>query len=144
MTAPTEDLLRKTVVAKKEVESEDVLPESDAGQDALPENIEEKIYEASQTLSESLMATRPRLAAVLQRVTVKGNTLCVDVPNDQLREEILFNKQELQRSFIRTMGCRVVVEFDVNVVVDNSFVKPVKLEEKVRYFSEKNPDFVNF
>ncbi|MBR6495513.1 MAG: DNA polymerase III subunit gamma/tau, partial [Rikenellaceae bacterium] len=144
MTAPTEDLLRKTVVAKKEVESEDVLPESDAGQDALPENIEEKIYEASQTLSESLMATRPRLAAVLQRVTVKGNTLCVDVPNDQLREEILFNKQELQRSFIRTMGCRVVVEFDVNVVVDNSFVKPVKLEEKVRYFSEKNPDFVEF
>ena len=150
MKAPTDDLLRKKTVvqsaatATAENGQSELLTESDSEQETLPDNIEEKIYEASQSLSVSLMATRPRLASVLQRVTVSGNKLCVNVPNDQLREEILLNKQELQRLFIRTMGCRVVVEFDINVVVDNSFIKPVKVEEKVRYFSEKNPDFVEF
>jgi DNA polymerase-3 subunit gamma/tau len=147
MSAPTDDLLRKKTVVQSATAADsqsETLAEGDSEQEPLPDNIEEKIYEASQSLSESLMATRPRLASVLQRVTVNGNKLCVDVPNDQLREEILLNKQELQRLFIRTMGCRVVVEFDINVVVDNSFIKPVKVEEKVRYFSEKNPDFVEF
>ncbi len=147
MSAPTDDLLRKKTVVQSATAADsqsETLAEADSEQEPLPDNIEEKIYEASQSLSESLMATRPRLASVLQRVTVNGNKLCVDVPNVQLREEILLNKQELQRLFIRTMGCRVVVEFDINVVVDNSFIKPVKVEEKVRYFSEKNPDFVEF
>ncbi len=143
MNTPTDDLVRMRNAEQKKKE-EEIASESDVEieTDELPEDIESRVFEASQTLSESLMATRPRLGAVLQRVMVSGKTLNVKVPNEQLREEILFNKQELQRMFIKTLGLRILVDFNIEVEIDNSFIKPVKIEEKVKYFSEMNPQFV--
>lgn len=101
----------------------------------------ERIAEACLEVSTGLMKERPRLAAALSRVTVNNNIIEINVSNQTLKDEILRNKIELQKMIVAQAEIDFLIEFEVSVVIDNSFIRPIKADDKMKYFFEKNPQF---
>ena len=56
-----------------------------------------------------------------------------------MREEILRNKTELLLRIAETSGVQGMLELDVTVNEEIRAARPIKLEDRVKYMTEKNP-----
>ena len=60
-------------------------------------------------------------------------------PAEALREEILRNKTELLLRIAETSGVQGMLELDVTINEEIRAARPIKLEDRVKYMTEKNP-----
>ncbi len=82
---------------------------------------------------------RPRIAMALEEMTVSGNRISLKVPTEVLYEEIMRNRTEILTILIDMAGIDGRVELDVVIEEDNKARKPIKVEDKLRFLTEKNP-----
>ena len=69
----------------------------------------------------------------------QGHVIRIAVPSEALREEFLRNKTELLLRIAETSGVQGMLELDVTVNEEIRAARPIKLEDRVKYMTEKNP-----
>lgn len=69
---------------------------------------------------------------------VEGNRITVEVPSSTLCEEILRSKTEILLFVARTAGITGMLELEVRVNEAVKASRPIKLEDRIRYMTEKN------
>ena len=70
---------------------------------------------------------------------VQGNTISLSVPTSELREEILRSKTGMLMRIAELAGIEGMIELEVTVNEEIRAARPIKLEDRVRYITEKNP-----
>ena len=68
-----------------------------------------------------------------------GNTISVSVPTTELREEILRNKTGMLMRIAELAGISGAIELEVIVNEEIRAARPIKLEDRVKHMTEKNP-----
>lgn len=105
------------------------------------ENAQSKIEAAKERFIARLNSERPRLAAAFESSEIKGNTLTVKVSSADLKEEIQKAWTDIAEILRDTAGTTGHVELDVVVDTAQKAARPLKPEEKLIYFTKKNPQF---
>ena len=105
--------------------------------DVDPES-ESKIERCRDRIIHGISEERPRFVVAFESMRVAGNVIYVEVPSSTLCEEILRAKTEILLFVARTAGVtgRLDLEVRVNEAVKAS--RPIKLEDRIRYMTEKN------
>ena len=105
--------------------------------DVDPES-ESKIERCRDRIIHGISEERPRFVVAFESMRVAGNVITVEVPSSALSEEILRAKTEILLFVARTAGVtgRLDLEVRVNEAVKAS--RPIKLEDRIRYMTEKN------
>lgn len=109
------------------------------------EQVQKRLSEACTALGERFAEKgRPRLATAFSRVSVKLNRIGLTVPNENLQEEVERNMLDLKRDLMELSGVRCAIEFEITVEADNSFDKPVKADDKLKFLTEQNAHLTAF
>ena len=105
--------------------------------DVDPES-ESKIERCRDRIIHDISEERPRFVVAFESMRVAGNVITVEVPSSTLCEEILRAKTEILLFVARTAG--VMGRLDLNVTVNEAVKasRPIKLEDRIRYMTEKN------
>ena len=105
--------------------------------DVDPES-ESKIERCRDRIKHGISEERPRFVVAFESMRVAGNVIYVEVPSSTLCEEILRAKTEILLFVARTAGVtgRLDLKVRVNEAVKAS--RPIKLEDRIRYMTEKN------
>ena len=105
--------------------------------DVDPES-ESKIERCRDRIIHDISEERPRFVVAFESMRVAGNVITVEVPSSTLCEEILRAKTEILLFVARTAGVmgRLDLKVRVNEAVKAS--RPIKLEDRIRYMTEKN------
>ena len=105
--------------------------------DVDPES-ESKIERCCDRIIHGISEERPRFVVAFESMRVAGNVITVEVPSSTLCEEILRAKTEILLFVARTAGVtgRLDLKVRVNEAVKAS--RPIKLEDRIRYMTEKN------
>ena len=105
--------------------------------DVDPES-ESKIERCRDRIIHGISEERPRFVVAFESMRVAGNVIYVEVPSSTLCEEILRAKTEILLFVARTAGVtgRRDLKVRVNEAVKAS--RPIKLEDRIRYMTEKN------
>lgn len=99
----------------------------------------EKLECARAKILSLIQQKRPRFVAAFELMSFRGNTISVSVPTEELREEILRSKTGMLMRVAELAGIRGAIELEVIVNEQIRAVRPIKLEDRVRYLTEKNP-----
>lgn len=98
-----------------------------------------KLEEARPRILQLMQEKRPRFVAAFELMKVEGSTICVSVPTAELREEILRNKTAMLTRIAELSGTEGRIELEVTVNEQIRAAKPIKLEDRVKHMSQKNP-----
>ena len=90
----------------------------------------EKLETTREKILTLVREMRPRFVAAFERMQFQGHVIRIAVPSEALREEILRNE---------TSGVQGMLELDVTVNEEIRAARPIKLEDRVKYMTEKNP-----
>lgn len=99
------------------------------------EKIEEHRYEVLALIREQ----RPRFVPTFEQMTLQGNTIRLSVPSQELHDEIQRNRTLLLTGIARTANVEGSIELEVTINEELRAARPIKLEDRVRYITEKNP-----
>ena len=100
---------------------------------------EQKILERRAAVIEAILSERPRFVVAFEKMTVVGHTITVEVPSQTLYEEIMRSKTEVLLAIARTAGVDGSLELEVKVNEKIKAARPIKLEDRIKYMTEKNP-----
>ena len=100
---------------------------------------EQKILERRAAVIEAILSERPRFVVAFEKMTVAGHTITVEVPSQTLYEEIMRSKTEVLLAIARTAGVDGSLELEVKVNEKIKAARPIKLEDRIKYMTEKNP-----
>ena len=100
---------------------------------------EQKLERARESILNLLRTKRPRFVPAFELMTVRGNTISVSVPTTELREEILRSKTGMLMRIAELAGISGVIELEVIVNEEIKAARPIKLEDRVKHMTEKNP-----
>lgn len=100
---------------------------------------ESKINRVREKFLQQLTAERQRIGVAFEAMSVEGNVIKVTVSNDDLREEILRNRNEILSLLVRTAGIDGAVDLVVNVAEGKDKHLLVKAEDKAAYLVGRNP-----
>ena len=101
--------------------------------------IAEKLETTREKILTLVREMRPRFVAAFERMQFQGHVIRIAVPSEALREEILRNKTELLLRIAETSGVQGMLELDVTINEEIRAARPIKLEDRVKYMTEKNP-----
>ncbi len=121
-------------------------PESEEGEaeeEVFDPETEEKIERSRTKFFAELQKERPRIAPALSDMVVNGHTISTTVFTEMVREEILRNLHEITAILQRTCGINGAVELDITVSHDKQASRPIKVEDKLKYLADKNPEVIN-
>jgi len=118
--------------AQTKVEANDPKPIID------PES-EAKLRKAQPQLLALVKADRPRFYPAFERMEIRGHKLAISVPSRELHDEILRNQTGLLIKMARTAGVDGMVELEVTINEEIRAEKPIKLEDRLKHLTEKNP-----
>ena len=119
--------------------------DADGEAEAEPEAVEidpaceQKLERAREGILNLLRTKRPRFVPAFELMTVRGNTISVSVPTTELREEILRNKTGMLMRIAELAGISGAIELEVIVNEQIRAARPIKLEDRVKHMTEKNP-----
>ena len=119
--------------------------DADGEAEAEPETVEidpaceQKLERAREGILNLLRTKRPRFVPAFELMTVRGNTISVSVPTTELREEILRNKTGMLMRIAELAGISGAIELEVIVNEQIRAARPIKLEDRVKHMTEKNP-----
>lgn len=99
----------------------------------------EKLEAARDHILQLIRERRPRFVAAFELMTVRGNTLSVSVPTTELRDEILRSRTAMLTRIARLAGIEGALELEVTVNEQVRATRPIRLEDRVKYLTEKNP-----
>ena len=99
----------------------------------------EKLEAARDRILQLIRERRPRFVAAFELMTVRGNTLSVSVPTTELRDEILRSRTAMLTRIARLTGIEGALELEVTVNEQVRATRPIRLEDRVKYLTEKNP-----
>ena len=99
----------------------------------------EKLEAARDRILQLIRERRPRFVAAFELMTVRGNTLSVSVPTTELRDEILRSRTAMLTRIARLAGIEGALELEVIVNEQVRATRPIRLEDRVKYLTEKNP-----
>ena len=100
---------------------------------------EQKILDRRAAVIEAILSERPRFVVAFEKMTVVGHTITVEVPSQTLYEEIMRSKTEVLLAIARTAGVDGSLELEVKVNEKIKASRPIKLEDRIKYMTEKNP-----
>ena len=100
---------------------------------------EQKILDRRAAVIEAILSERPRFVVAFEKMTVVGHTITVEVPSQTLFEEIMRSKTEVLLAIARTAGVDGSLELEVKVNEKIKASRPIKLEDRIKYMTEKNP-----
>ena len=99
----------------------------------------EKLETARDKIFALVREMRPRFVAAFEQMRFQDHVIRIAVPSEALREEILRNKTELLLRIAETSGVQGMLELDVTVNEEIRAARPIKLEDRVKHMTEKNP-----
>ena len=122
----------------REAQSEAEAEESNGAAEIDPRS-EEKLLQHRDTILRLIREKRPRFVAAFERMEIHDNTIGVRVPTPELRDEMLRSKTELLLQILELAG--ISGKIDLKIAVDEQVraARPIKLEDRVKYITEKNP-----
>ena len=100
---------------------------------------EAKLQRARKAIFALIREKRPRFVAAFEQMQFIGNTICVSVPTAALREEMLRSKTEMLMRIVELAGIHGTIDLEVKVNEQIRASRPIKLEDRMRYITEKNP-----
>ncbi len=100
---------------------------------------EQKIEERRKLVLEAILRERPRFVVAFEKMRVAGHTVTVEVPSQTLYEEIMRSKTEILLIIARTAGVEGMLELEVKVNEQIRAARPIKLEDRIKHMTEKNP-----
>ena len=100
---------------------------------------EQKLEQAREGILNLLRTKRPRFVPAFELMSVRGNTISVSVPTTELREEMLRSKTGMLMRIAELAGISGAIELEVIVNEEIRAARPIKLEDRVKYMTEKNP-----
>ena len=100
---------------------------------------EQKILERRAAVLEAILRERPRFVVAFEKMKVAGHTITVEVPSQTLYEEIMRSKTEILLAIARTAGVNGSLELEVKVNEQIKAARPIKLEDRIKHMTEKNP-----
>ena len=123
---------------------EDETPDEDPGsEDETFEESEEpiaaRLEQALARLSDELMKERPRLGVVFREATVHAEGILLKVPNESLYDEVTHHLTDIQKRLCELSFSKTPVAIRVVVTEDKSGLRPVKVEDRLRFLTQKNP-----
>ena len=117
----------------------------DGEAEAEPETVEidpaceQKLEQAREGILNLLRTKRTRFVPAFELMSVRGNTISVSVPTTELREEMLRSKTGMLMRIAELAGISGAIELEVIVNEEIRAARPIKLEDRVKYMTEKNP-----
>ena len=99
----------------------------------------QKLESGRTAILDYIRQERPRLYAFFEQLRIEGHTLRLAVPTEALREEILRSKTGMLMRIAELAGIEGMIELEVTVNEEIRAARPIKLEDRVRYITEKNP-----
>ncbi len=130
-------LMGSAAAAGTAAQEEAELPKAEAEVTADPES-ESKIERHRDEIVRGILDERPRFVVAFESMRVSGNTITVEVPSSTLCEEILRSKTEILLFVARTAGITGPLDLQVRVNEQVKASRPIKLEDRIRYMTEKN------
>ena len=100
---------------------------------------EQKIVAKREEVVEAILRERPRFVVAFEKMIVEGHTVRVEVPTQQLHDEILRSKTEVLLTIARTAGVEGMIELEVKVNEQIKASRPIKLEDRIKYMTERAP-----
>ena len=100
---------------------------------------EQKILGRRAAVIEAILSERPRFVVAFEKMKVAGHTITVEVPSQTLYEEIMRSKTEILLTIARTAGVDGSLELEVKVNEQIKAARPIKLEDRIKHITEKNP-----
>ncbi len=100
---------------------------------------ERKLERARKKILNLIRERRPRFVPAFEPMRVQGNTISLSVPTSELREEILRSKTGMLMRIAELAGIMGTIELEVVVNEEIRAARPIKLEDRVKYMTEKNP-----
>ncbi len=100
---------------------------------------ERKLERAREKIQNLIRERRPRFVPAFELMRVQGNTISLSVPTSELREEILRSKTGMLMRIAELAGITGAIELEVVVNEEIRAARPIKLEDRVKYMTEKNP-----
>ena len=103
------------------------------------ERCAEKIAINREAVISSILEERPRFVTAFEGMKVEGHTITVEVPTKALYEEIMRSKTEILLMIVRTARIEGMIELEVVVNEQIKASRPIKLEDRIQYMTQKNP-----
>lgn len=99
----------------------------------------EKLEKARQPILDLIRQKRPRFVPAFEQMTLRDNIIALSVPTTELREEILRNKTAMLLRIASLAAVEGLIELEVTVDEQIRAARPIRLEDRVKYITEKNP-----
>jgi len=103
------------------------------------EPVAARLEQALARLSDELMKERPRLGIVFREATVHAEGILLKVPNESLYDEVTHHLTDIQKRLCELSFSKTPVAVRVVVTEDKSGLRPVKVEDRLRFLTQKNP-----
>ncbi len=125
---------------QQRVETENENPtESTEGQTVVVDSRSEaKILDAKERIIADLERNRPRFAGAFGEMRVTKNVISIEVPSQELYEDIMRSKSELLMSIIKEAGIEGYIELEVAVNEKIKAARPITIEDRLRHLAGKN------
>ncbi len=118
---------------QKNEEKEEVAPVDPQAQ--------EKIERMREKFLGKLAQERPRIGVVYETMDVEGNTVRVKVASQTLHDEVIRHRTETLQLLAAVAGIYGPIELEIAIDETMKAAKPIRLEDKVKYLSDRNPAF---
>ena len=104
---------------------------------------ESKMARSREAFLRAMQQQRPRLAMAFHDMEIRGNAIAINVPNESLHDEIMRTRTEILGLMTEVAGVCGEIGLDIRVVADTGPRKPIKVEDRLRFLVEKNPELIN-
>ncbi len=98
-----------------------------------------KLERARPQILKLMQERRPRFVPVFELMKLHDNVISLRVPTAELREELLRCKTGMLRRIAEAAGIQGVIELDIGVDEQIRAARPIKLEDRIKYITDKNP-----
>ena len=105
---------------------------------------ESKLERARERIMNLIRERRPRFVPSFEGMKFRGNTISVSVPTSELREEMLRTKTAMLMRIAELAGVNGAMELEVIVNEEIRAARPIKLEDRVKHMTDKNPLLTEF
>ena len=103
---------------------------------------EHKLKAKREEVVKSILEERPRFIVAFEKMEIQGHTLTLEVPSQTLYEEIMRSKTEILLTAARTAGVEGALELNIKINEEIKASRPIKLEDRIKYMTEKNPQLM--